>query len=906
MQSWQSSSRKPSSLRSQGTPSEAVAATCLHIVDAGLLGVVLVAPLFLGGRDPLGRFLFITFACLTSVAWFLRQTLLKNHDQQARSWAYPLAFAALALVAAQLIPLPWGWLQQLAPRNSSLLTLWQGDSNSPAQLGVWKTLSLAPSATRLALATLVAYVLLFFTVVGRLQTVADIQRLMRLLAISAIAMSAFGLIQYFTSNGRFFWFYEYPFASTKFPVKGSFTCRNHFANYLVLGLGPLLAWIVLRNSAKPQARKRRGISSSNKPLISNSTALYAGLTLVVFAVLLSISRGGMLAMVVAGTIALVLYYRRGFISGNSLYGLAALGLLIVGMLSVYGYDSVASRLDDFASGSIDGLDTGGGRRKIWAANWLAIQQGGLFGSGAGSHREIYPIYLPQSLEIEFTHAENGYLQIATENGWLGAALLACALGLIGSWCWRANRHAPSREQLILAGAVTASLAASLVHSLVDFVWYIPACMSMTVLLLACALRLSQLSNNKEPQATRSPNVPPLQWRGFSCLGTAAAAMLAVIWAISTSAGPGTAATHWNQYRLASATNRQQSIQSLVEGSQKPSISKEAEQLTEVMIFHLRHALVCDPASATTHSRLASRYLQLFEQRQIRSDNAMTVAQIREAATASRFASAKALRLWLERAFGKNSRLLYQAHYHARRALQLCPLQGEAYLYLSNLCFLQGQTSAAIQAYIDQGLRLRPYNFNVVFQVGEQLSALGRDPEAIALWQRIFRDPGKHQLRIIQLLSKVVPAAYFLELFEPDWHTLHYVWQHYRQLGSEADWQTIAQYATTIAQRDGPSLSPNEAAAIWRSLAGMYKELGHFNGVLHCYQQAYRVAPTLYSVRRELGRTFLQLNLYPQAEPHLRWCLTRRPEDAALKAEMIHATKRHVAGKNDSNSQPKFQ
>ena len=901
MQSWQSTSKKQRHIRGRGATKPA-ADRCLQIVDAGLLAILFLAPLFLGGRDALGKLVFIVLACIIGVAWFTRQSLLKKQVHQTRSWAYPLAIAAIAMLALQLVPLPWNWLQQLSPRNSSLLTLWQGEANSPAQLGVWQTLSLTPSATKLALAMLIAYVLLFVATVGRLQTVDDIGRLLRLMAISVVAMGTFGLVQYFASNGRFFWFYEYPFVNTKTYVLGSFTSRNHFAHYLVLGIGPLLAWIALRGLAKPQTRKHHGTAGSERSPFAQNAPLYAGLTLVVFAVLLSVSRGGVLALALASTVTIAIYYRRGFLSSSYLYGVAVLGLLVVGLLSLYGYDSVSNRLDDFTAGSIESLDSGGGRRKIWSANLAAIGQGGLFGAGAGSHREIYPTYLPESLDLHFTHAENGYLQIATENGWLGATLLGCTLLLISSWCWRANRRSKSKgpqskEQLILAGAVTASLAASLVHSLVDFVWYIPACMTLTILLAACVLRLAQLAGN-EQQPTSSVAWPPIRR-----LCMAATVLLAASWAILVASGPGTAATHWNQFRLASAASRARSITTLVKNEQQEAETlKEAESLTQVMIYHLRYTLRSDPSSASAHARLASKYLLLFQQRQINADNSMSVSQIRAAATASRFASAQELRQWLTRAFGKNSQLLYQSHYHARRALQLCPLQGENYLVLSDLCFLQGQSQAAIQAYIDQGLLLRPYDFKVVFAVGEQLSTLGRDDEALAHWQRIFRYRGKHQLRIIQILSRVMPAASFVELFHPDWQTLHYVWKVYRHSGSEQDGQTIANYSTKIAQRDCPEQPAKQAVVVWRTLASMFKDLGNLQGVLHCYQHA----PNQYSVRRELGRTYLQLDLYPQAEPYLRWCLARRPEDTALKAEMIHATKRFVVGKTVTNNQSSYQ
>ena len=165
------------------------------------------------------------------------------------------------------------------------------------------------------------------------------------------------------------------------------------------------------------------------------------------------------------------------------------------LLSLYGDENIAQRLNTIVSGSLEEIDRGHGRRNIWKANLASINQGGLLGAGAGSHREIYPVYLPEAHSVQYTHAENGYLQVATENGFLGAMLLALSILLVVSWCWKAVRCNQSAQTVILAGATTASLVASLMHSFVDFVWYIPACISLTILLAACALRLAQFSSS---------------------------------------------------------------------------------------------------------------------------------------------------------------------------------------------------------------------------------------------------------------------------------------------------------------------------------------------------------------------------------------------------------------------------
>ena len=50
----------------------------LRVVDLGIIGVIFIAPLFMGGRGPIGKFVFVAFVCLSVVAWSFRQCLKKR------------------------------------------------------------------------------------------------------------------------------------------------------------------------------------------------------------------------------------------------------------------------------------------------------------------------------------------------------------------------------------------------------------------------------------------------------------------------------------------------------------------------------------------------------------------------------------------------------------------------------------------------------------------------------------------------------------------------------------------------------------------------------------------------------------------------------------------------------------
>ncbi len=227
---------------SQLGPGGRVAARLLAVVDAGLLATICLAPFVFGGRHDLGRLVFVSLVGLTAIAWFARQSVLPK-AAWTRTAAFGVLLLAVGLLALQLVPLPTSWLALVSPRTIELLPLWT-TADAAVHLGPWKTLSLTPHETTLSLAMLVSYGLLFTVLVQRIQTVADVEKLLNTIAISAVVMAGFGLLQFFASNGEFFWFYVHPYRSTERYAMGSFMNRNHFASFLVLGVGPLVRWLV--------------------------------------------------------------------------------------------------------------------------------------------------------------------------------------------------------------------------------------------------------------------------------------------------------------------------------------------------------------------------------------------------------------------------------------------------------------------------------------------------------------------------------------------------------------------------------------------------------------------------------------------------------------------------------------
>ena len=143
------------------------------------MAVVFLAPLFMGGRGPVGKFVFVCIVCLTVAAWAVAQCRLAN-GQWRWSGVEWLLMAGIGLVILQLVPLPPSLLARLSPSISELLPLWSSVSSATVRLGEWPTVSLTPEATRGALIVLLGYVMLFLLVVQRIQSIEDVARILKL------------------------------------------------------------------------------------------------------------------------------------------------------------------------------------------------------------------------------------------------------------------------------------------------------------------------------------------------------------------------------------------------------------------------------------------------------------------------------------------------------------------------------------------------------------------------------------------------------------------------------------------------------------------------------------------------------------------------------------------------------
>jgi len=853
----------------------------LALVDLGLFAPLVLVPMSLGGRLPMGHLSLTLCTLWAGGCWIVRQ-LLRAESRWSSSRTEWLWLTGIVFTLMQMTPLPSSWLKWLSPRQQELLAPWQAGEFASIGLEPWSTLSLNPSGTATGLALFLGYALWFQVAYQRWRTLEDLEQALRRLVIIISGTAAFGLLQYVFDNGKFFWFFEHPQQTTSGCAHGPFVCRNHFAEFLALGVGPLL-WCWVRSTQQTDATPAVGASNWNRaatPVAGFSAATglaVCGLTLVVLTALLTLSRGGALAVGMAGFVTLVALLRTGLVSARLLLGLAGSALFLGLLFAMTSYETLARRVDVIDNQS---------RFEIWAANWKLFEQFPLSGTGIGTHAAAHQLVIDRGASRKiFTHAESSYMQIASETGIVGLVLLGCAMLITFSWLLRLlNRQAEPR-QAALAAALLGSCAATGLHAIFDFIWYIPGCVVMLLPQLVAASRLWQLSAQPDLKGWQIPK--PL-WLGSGGLVTAVGAWMLAVQIPALSAQP------WN-LRYQSLHSEAAPIPSDVELEEDEAFRLQRQvQRAKTAIQAMR----AQPSSSTTQAIAAHHFLKMFDLKQTRSETPMSLLQLRDTCQVSGFTTIEEARIWLDNVCGKNSRLLDAAWNSARQAVRESPLEGAAYLTLAELSFRYDPSGELREKFIQQALRVRPYHAEIRYTAGEEALLAGDESRAIELWRDVYTIDGSYSQRIARVLAPAKPAEFFLTEFQPDYLACQQLCDVYRETGQTAEHERMLFALADSAMAYAKTTQDDAAVNAWLAAYAAYQQLQRPDLALQTLQAGVEQVPHHWRLREALGQACYDQARFVEAAEHLRWASRHRPDDVGLRqlAEAAHreALKDHRA------------
>lgn len=449
---------------------------------AGLTALVFGAVLAFGASDTAvaavfaGLYALGLFILLAACGWARRDLA------RLGGWTVPAVLAALLLAAV------------LAP-----LTPWTPDGPHP----VWTYLPDGPAASTLDRSAVLLNVLnllgLFCLYVAGRVVAASQTRGRRLLAFMLWGLGIYAagaLVHHVGLRG------EGRMAAT---LLGPNSAATVFA-----------AGVVMAAAALAQ-RLRRGGSAALKKGDPRAVALVGLVALLVVCLLMTASRGGLIAGAIGAalfTIWQALAGRRMTRSGVLVVGGAA--VLLVAVLGLNGAGLVAERFD-LAQQDLDI------RRQIIAPHWRAFLSSPWFGYGLGGFTSVNQMLMTEATLRELHNVRavhNLYVQWLEEAGVVGAALMAALLG---------QRLAPIVRAAFGAGGVgiwargaICVTAVFLIHGLSDFALQVPAIQALAALGLGAVGGL--VSPRRETRGAK-PDLAPAR---LALAGGGACAVVAVL------------------------------------------------------------------------------------------------------------------------------------------------------------------------------------------------------------------------------------------------------------------------------------------------------------------------------------------------------------------------------------------
>lgn len=907
----------------------------LWLADAILVALIVVFPFIMGGREAWGHRILITLSMALGFFWCLHR--IRTGGKLVLLSLEPLMLAGLLLVWLQTTPTSnsvlhhlSGEYQRLLPAPSEITA----DSLDQPASSMWSSASLYPTETKHALLILASYIVIAVVGAQRIANEKDCHHLLKLVGISGLLMAAFAVLQLITSNDYFFWFYRHPYTGTREVLKGAFTNRNHFAQFLSLSIGPLIWWMLVRRTTKDSAGPARRASpgpaqgshsSFDRVIDPRLILLICATGGVLLAIMLSLSRGGMISAGLACVVCLAGLWKSGRVHASLAFVTLSLGAIAVGGLVFFGSDSVEERVSQLASGNANQIDRLNARRSIWNADIKAIQAFPFFGTGVGSHRFVYPLYMDDLAKfpnVTFSHAESSYIHLALETGLCGLGLLAIGLLLSVGRIIRNILVSSESSRIALLTAICASLIGGMFHAAVDFIWYAPAIVVSTILLGVAGLRLCTGFASR-----RSIPIPRLGWfaMGAVCLFVLCNAQPDLqrrvagerLWFQYLNADFDAAvAFHEEQTTTADADDALERLNTAGEFSSNSGVSGE-ESSTETAVSHndatanydsdtikpafhqaraeslrdrihlLLASLKANPYQAEASQELAATCLELFDVLQTTSDNRMSLPQIRDVVLTTGYESDKEMMAFLKRAFGSSMRLPLLSNHFSRQALTLCPLAGKAWEVRMATDFLRDPSDAQHDHLIAQATTIGHNSPKALHSIGLTLLHEGENEAALKLWNLVFHSSRELRLSICKSLLKSQSVNLILKQFRPTVDELPEVLLACQDSGRKADLLTLA-YATaeaiqkSIDQNDSSSEDGNERHVAL--LMDVYRNVYQMRAYDECQtllQLAIDCDPTAEPPRRALGLLFLDQKQYAEAEALFAWCADQLPGDAKL-------------------------
>ncbi len=473
----------------------------------GKLGIVLVVliPLMAGfaaaaygGVEPWseltllgGSILVATYAVLE--AW-------KHGLGRGVAIALGLALAYVGLAAFQAIPLPIGLIEWLSPTRYEAMQSLLDETPSYAAVSYY------PIDTIQSLRLLFIALAVFGSAAAVSRSVPHAKGMLLGFFILGVCQACLAIAQQATDAQGVYW----GGVSDGEVRSGSFLNHSNFAQFLNLTVGASLGLFLVRLSEDRKQGSHHLRRVALTEVFRRHGWLLIGIALQVVAIAASLSRAGLVSMVLAAAVT-SLALNRASLLGSSAWSLLLVAPLAFLSLTALGFDAFYHRLD-----SLQGTSSYADRIQLGSDTLKAGWAHPLLGTGLGTHSTVFPAYDTTGSVAVAEQADNDYAQAFEETGSAGVALLLALAVTVFAAIRRVMtmRHSSAKHA---AYGVLYGLVAVGVQSVTDFGQRVPAVFCVTAALAGLVVGMAP---RDQASALNKPN---RVWRaGLAVFAIAAA------------------------------------------------------------------------------------------------------------------------------------------------------------------------------------------------------------------------------------------------------------------------------------------------------------------------------------------------------------------------------------------------
>jgi O-antigen ligase/polysaccharide polymerase Wzy-like membrane protein len=387
-------------------------------------------------------------------------------------------------ITMQLVPLPTAVVPLVSPHAAHVRDVL---ALTPPPTVHVRPLSIRGAETEWALLVTAAAIAVFW-LARRDFTRGGVRRTVRGVAVAGFAVSLLAIVQAATAGRYIYWAvrteYEGPL-----PF-GPFINRNHFATWVLMAL-PLTVGYIAARAGADRARYHTQRIPPWRRFAADARGLWltvaAGVMLL--ALLLSLSRSGLVSMVVSGTATVVLLRSRVDPVLRRMLVLSAAAIVVIAMLWA-DVPALAQRLAGVPTGVAN-------RLTIWRETLPIVRDFWATGTGAGTYRTAMLVYQQSDRSIYFNQAHDHYLQVAAEGGLLLMIPLVLALTAFARTA-RASIVADRSALLYLRAGAACGLVAVALQSL----WETGLVMPANGVLAATLAAILVHEHGKRPDETK--------------------------------------------------------------------------------------------------------------------------------------------------------------------------------------------------------------------------------------------------------------------------------------------------------------------------------------------------------------------------------------------------------------------